>query len=476
MSKHSFLETELQRENARLKELVEALLRENGALKERIAELEKRLSLTSQTSSKPPSSDGLRRPRRTESLREAGKNKSGGQAGHPGQTLCQVATPDQVVVHEATHCAECAQALADAPVVEVIKRQVFDLPLPRLELTEHQVPIKICPHCRHHARAAFPESVNAPVQYGNNVRTMGVYLQQQHFIPEDRLQQLFDDLYGLSISTASLAQFSQEAAAHLAPLMQVVYTHLQQAPVKHLDETGLRVVGQTQWAHVASNQKLTYYVIKPKRTCEWEGFTGTAIHDGYPSYYTQLPKLTHALCNQHHLRELQALIRHEAEPWASQMQRFLRRMLRYRHAYEDRMIPLDNLKRIEKRYQSILTQGLAYHHALPPCARQNRKGRIKRRTGHNLLIRLDQYQSDVLRFLADPAVPFTNNQAEQDIRMVKCKQKISGSFRSEHGANTFACIRGFISTARKQAWNIFSSLQHACHNRLDQLLAELVPA
>lgn len=216
--------------------------------------------------------------------------------------------------------------------------------------------------------------------------------------------------------------------------------------------------------------------MKPKRACEWEGLSGTVVHDHWQSYYTRLPEVQNALCNQHHLRELQALVKYEKESWAHQMQRGLRYLLRYRHAYGEKAIPADKLERITHRYEALVTQGLTYHQALSPYACPNKRGSTARRPGHNLLMRLRTRQADVLRFLTNPAVPFTNNQAEQDLRMIKCKQKISGGFRSYTGAHTFARIRGFISTARKQGWNIFESIRLASQNMAPLLISKLVSA
>ena len=183
------------------------------------------------------------------------------------------------------------------------------------------------------------------------------------------------------------------------------------------------------------------------------------VHDHFKSYY-KLTDVVHALCNQHHLRELKSLIDYEKERWARNMSRCLRLALRYRHQYSDEPIASDILTRLDNLYDKIITQGLLYHELLPLLPKKGR-GRAKRRTGHNLLLRLRDYKEDVLRFLIDIDVPFTNNQAERDIRMMKCKQKVSGGFRSQEGANIFARIRGFLSTARKQGWNILDSIADA---------------
>jgi len=427
-------------------------------LQTRIAELEKRTKKNSGNSSKPPSSDGLSKPPRTSSLRENGKNKSGGQLGHKGETLKQTLHPDIVTRHVVTLCPDCNSTLSSEPLTGVVKRQVFDIPPPTIEVTEHQAEVKYCRCCNKRVMAQFPEDVRAPVQYGVVIRAWAVYYQHQHFIPEDRLQQLFSDLYDIQLATATLTKCSQVAFDTLALFEESVLSMVKLAAVKNLDETGFRVAGKTQWLHVASTQTATYYHVSPKRKSLLDGLCGTVVHDHWKAYYN-LPGVLHGLCNQHHLRELKSLIQHEKEPWATKMSRLLRVALRCRHFHKHNEIPTARLSRLTQLYDGIVKEGLAFHEAQIPLPRKGKQGRRPKRTGHNLLFRLLHYKQDVLRFLNDPLVPFTNNDAERDLRMAKCKQKISGGFRSVHGANQFARIRGFISTARKQGWNILQSIQ-----------------
>jgi transposase len=445
-------------ENSALKKMVEQLLVRIAELVVRIAELEKRLNKNSRNSSKPPSSDGLSKPPRTTSLREAGKNKSGGQSGHKGETLKQVQTPDKIEQHRVTQCPDCAADLGSEEPSSLIKRQVFDILPPKIEVTEHQAEIKICSCCKKRVAAKFPCSVNAPTQYGEVIQTWAVYLQHQQFIPEDRVQETLQDLLGVKLATATLNRISEEMHNQLTDFEDAVLTKIKTAPVKHLDETGFRIGGNTQWLHVAATESLTYYQASPKRKSLLEGLKNIVIHDHWKPYY-QLPEVSHALCNQHHLRELQALIEYEKESWAKKMRRFLRFALRYRHVYGDAPIEEDKLVKLTELYDRIIQQGIIYHESLPCFSIKKGRGRAARRTGHNLVLRLKEYREDTLRFLTTPGVPFTNNQAERDLRMMKCKQKISGGFRSAKGAEIFIRIRGFISTARKQGWNIFESIQ-----------------
>lgn len=441
-------------------QLIEELLKKVAELERvielqaaRIETLEKRLKKNSRNSSKPPSSDGLSKPPRTGSLREKGKNTRGGQHGHKGETLKQTVHPDKIEHHGLTHCPDCGLSLAEQEVLAIEKRQVFDIPPPRIEVTEHQAEIKFCSCCKKNMKGSFPVGVNAPAQYGTVIRSWSVYYQNQHFIPEGRLQQLFLDMYGVSLSSASFSNYNEAAFQGLSDFEDATLLLAQTAAVKHLDETGFRVGGKTQWMHTLSTDTLTYYHVSPKRKSLLNGLKGIVIHDHWKPYF-QLEGV-----RQHHLRELKALIEHDKEAWAFKMSRFLRLALRYRHWYAGCHIPPHRLRQFRQIYKRIIEDGLAWHESLPPLPEQKTRGRLKRRPGHNLLLRLKNYDEDVLRFLHDQTVPFTNNEAERDLRMVKCKQKISGGFRSAHGAEQFARIRGFINTARKQNWNILQSIQ-----------------
>lgn len=418
----------------------------------RIEDLERQLGLNSRNSSKPPSSDGLKK-RVPSSLREKSGQASGGQFGHKGDTLKQVAQADESLVHRLTSCPHCTADLTESTVVDVRVRQVFDIPEPRVSVTEHQAQIKHCPHCKRTVIADFPEDVSAPVQYGSRVKALSVYLHQQQMIPEDRLAILFEDVFGLSISAATLVNHSRAFAEKVMPLTAIIRERLRTAAVKNLDESGLRVAAKLHWLHVMSNEHWTYYHVAEKRGEIPRDLTGTIVHDHFKPYYT-LEDVTHALCGGHHLRELKGLEEIEKEPWARSLSRLFKLAC---HLAHQGMVPAVTRARIECLYDSIVERGLAFHENQTPLQRGAR-GRAKRRPGHNLAIRLRDHKQDALRFLADPNVPFTNNQAEQDIRMIKVKQKISGSFRALSGAQVFATTRSFLSTMRKQGLNLFNAI------------------
>ena len=446
--------------------VIRAQAAEIAALKARIAELERRLGLDSSTSGKPPSSDGLKKPPRTRSSREPSGKPPGGQKGHKGETLRQVAEPDSIVDHFPTSCAACGAVVTPAMSNGHSARQVFDLPDPRpLVVTEHRVHDCVCAGCGAHTRASFPDGVNAPVQYGPRIAALVTYLQHYQLLPEDRLAELMTDLFGIRLVAATIARMGHSCAARLQDFVATVRGLVAGAAVKHMDETGLRIGGKTQWLHVACTAWLTFYRVCARRGSLLADVTGIVVHDHWLPYYG-MPSVRHALCNAHHLRELKALIDIEKEGWARKMHRLLRRACHAVNLARQRGSPLKPrlIALIERRYDAFVAEGLAFHGAQSPLRPDDapqghrRRGRKARRTGHNLLLRLANRREDVLRFLTDPNVPFTNNQAERDGRMMKVKQKISGCFRSLDGALDFAVIRSFISTAKKQGWNVIKAL------------------
>src|SRR5215469_10997748 len=440
--------------------VIAALRAENAVLTARLAELERRLGLNSGNSGKPPSGDGLTKPPRVRSLREPTGKTTGGQPGHPGKTLRRTDTPDATINHYPAACAACGGALTAAMAIDHVARQVFDLPEPKpLLVTEHRAHGCRCAACGAQTRAAFPEGVSAPVQYGPRIGAVVLYLLHYQLLPEKRLAGLMADLFGLTLVAATIARISRECATRYAGFADAVRDLIAAAAVKHLDETGFRIGGRTQWLHIASTLRLTFYRVSPKRGSLLAHVIGIVVHDHWKPYYTMTGVL-HALCNAHHLRELKALVEIEKEDWARKMQRLLRRACHAANLARQQDVPLKAglVALFDRCYDTILAEGLAFHQAQPALAKARRRGRQPRRVGHNLLLRLSTRKLDVLRFLTDPSVPFTNNLAEQDGRMMKLRQKISGGFRSEDGAKDFAVIRSVLSTARKQGWNMLQTL------------------
>jgi transposase len=463
-------------------------------LQARIAELERGAKLNSENSNKPPSSDGIAKPERkirTASQRNQKERKSsGGQTGHAGATLQQVTDPNRTVDHFPFRCDGCGAKLKRSSASGYAARQVVDLPEPRpLEVTEHRAHACRC-GCGTVTKAEFPRGVGAPVQYGERVRAYAIYLNGVQLVPEDRVAQTMNDLFGMTISAPTVADIVARKANALSEFMdKTVLPEALAAPVKHMDETGLRVNKKLLWLHVVCTPTLTHYRVG-KRGEMLSGVSGIVVHDFYKSYYT-LKGVEHVLCGAHLLREQQALVDIEKESWAAGMQALLRsachatnvvrRMLK-RMAETDEMTEVEKLAlktaratvmcrmaaiaaHVERRYDAIVTEAIAYHDRLPifgkPTLRKDgtpSKRPIAKRIGHNLAFRMRDHKAEVLRFVHNLSVPFTNNLAEQAMRMMKVKAKISGCFRSLAGAKRFATLRGFISTARKRGWSIIESL------------------
>ncbi len=460
---------------AELQSVIAGLLAQNAALVARVSELERQVGLNSSNSGKPPSSDGLKKPPRTTSLREPTDKKTGGQPGHKGRTLERRATPDTIVDHFPTVCAGCGARLEAAASTGHAARQVFDLPEPQpLVVTEHRAHQCQCTACGTQTRADFPEGVNAPVQYGARITAIVLYLLHFQLLPEQRLAEAMADLFGIHLATATIAAMSRACSARFCGFIAALMALIAVAPVKHLDETGFRVGGKTWWLHIASTLRLTVYRVAQKRGGIPEMLSGIVVHDHWKPYY-KLKDVVHALCNAHHLRELKALVEIEKEDWARQMQRLLRLACHAANLAREKgkPIPASRIAVFERIYDRIISAGMAFHEAQPALQAATRaaakRGRKPRRVGHNLLLRLQGRKADVLRFLSDPAVPFTNNLAERDGRMMKLRQKISGGFRSTEGAGDFAVVRSLISTAKKQGWDVMHTLNQSPETLLAML-------
>jgi transposase len=356
----------LEAVNAALQEQNSALSALVAVQQARIAELERQLGLNSGNSGKPPSTDDLKKqPARTKSLRVRSGKKTGGQKGHPGKTLSRSETPDATIDHFPETCSGCGGALTGATATGHTARQVFDLPEPQpLIVTEHRAHACRCGNCGAETRADFPEGVTAPVQYGARLAAVVVYLLHFQLLPEKRLAALMADLFGVYLATATIAGMSRNCAARFQGFAAAVRDHVAAAPVKHMDETGFRIGGKTQWLHIASTIWLTFYRVSPKRGSLLENVLGIVVHDHWKPYYT-LKGVLHALCNAHHLRELQALVEIEQEDWARKMQRLLRRACHATNLAREQGATLSPgfVALIERCYDAILTEGFAFHEA-----------------------------------------------------------------------------------------------------------------
>lgn len=424
------------------------------------------LNKNSKNSSKPPSSDGFKKPR-TKSTRKTGSKKSGGQKGHKGHTLEPVENPNHTEVHKVWQCAVCGVTLEDTDVVGYQRRQVFDIPPIQLEVTEHQAEIKVCSCCGTENTASFPPDVTASVQYGSRVKALAVYLNNYQFVPLERISEFFEDVVGHRPSEAITLQANTICAASVKPANEAIKEQLINADVVNFDETGLQVENKLNWLHVASTPDLTYYNVHLKRGGEAMDsigilpvFGGTAVHDHWSPYFGY-GGLKHGLCNAHHLRDLIFVYEQYGQEWAEKMSRCLidiKEEVDLVRQYSDHLDP-EKIEAYEVRYDEIIEDGLEMNP--PPQKEPGKRGRVKQSPPKNLLDRLKEHKQEVLAFMHDFSVPFDNNQAERDVRMMKVKQKVSGTFRTAEGADVFCSIRGYISTARKNGCRVLDAIHDA---------------
>jgi len=448
---------DLREQIAELKEIVQAQA-------ERIQAVEDQMAKNSRNSGKPPSSDGLKKKSR--SLREKGKRSAGGQKGHKGKTLEMVSEPDHVVHHTLSVCPNCQLDVSGVSVERIEKRQVFDLPEVRIEVTEHQGEVKICPCCEQRIKAAFPCGVERVVQYGKRMQAQATYLTMYQLLPLKRTCELFGDFYGHAPSEALILSALEQTYEQIQPTLNEIYTRLVQADVLHNDETGMRVEGKLQWLHVSSTEQLTYYVVHAKRGQEamrsigiLPQFKGVSLHDGWTSYF-QFDTCSHALCNAHHLRELRFIEEQYQQTWAGEMAQLLRDAKQEVADCVEGQLASECLQDYHQRYEQLLQKGFEAN-PTPDTQPPKKRGRKRQTPPKNLLDRLQKYQQETLAFLSDFRIPFDNNLAERDVRMMKVKQKVSGTFRTQRGAEMFCDIRSYISTIRKQGQQVISALYQA---------------
>jgi transposase len=473
----------LRAANARLREVIEAKDTEIAALRvshqaqldalraqvtelaAEVADLRARAGQNSRNSSRPPSSEGLAKPA-PKSLRRKSGRKPGRPPGQPGVTLEMTSRPDEVVTHEPGRCGDCGAGLFGAPVTGTGRRQVTDLPEEiRALVTEHRLVSRRC-SCGTATAGAAPAGVNAPVQYGPRLSAVAVYLWHGQFLSRDRTCQALGEMFGVPVSPGAVAGMVRRVAASLEAPLEAIRRALITADVVHADETGFRVAGKLAWVHSASSGKLALITVHPRRgraAMDAAGvlplFGGILAHDCWAPYdgYDQV---THALCNAHALRELQAVT--DAAPagqwcWATQAAAALREMKRLADASLATGGTLDHVDQA-----TMATARHRYHSALLIGERQTgaRAGPLMRKH-NNLASRLLAREDDYLRYARDPRAPFDNNAAEREIRMSKLRIKVSGCMRSMAGAEAFCAIRSYLSTAAKHGIGKLDALTRA---------------
>ena len=449
-----------------LVDIILALQAQVQDLMARVSTLEAQIAKDSRNSSKPPSSDGYGKPH-PKSLHPPSGRKPGGQKGHPGQTLSPVESPDRIVVHTPESCP-CGysgpfEEEADLPVPA---RQVLDLPPQRLIATEHRCPLRRCPRCRETVQAPFPAEAVASVQYGPHFKGWLIYAHVYQLIPFDRLSRMGEDLFGFPISPATIQKILQDADKSLDGFSEAIKQQLLEAPLAHADETGIRVAGGLSWLHVLSTPTSTWYGVHPNRggvaLSEFDllpRFRGRLIHDCWSPYFAF--DIPHGLCNAHLCRELVFVEEVMGQAWARPLRLFLEDLLSATYGHRERQTVFSPEDRalLSDRYDELIVRGWE-ENPLPEAA-PKRRGRPKKSKAQNLLFRLETHKESVLAFTVDLSVPFTNNQAERDLRMLKVKQKISGCFRTIPGARRFVKIRSYISTVMKNGQNLLEALSGA---------------
>jgi transposase len=478
----------LMDEVQQLREEVKRLTQENQELRERltaaeatIKQLVELLKQNSHNSNWPSSRDTSRR--KTNSLRTKSARKAGGQAGHEGHTLEFSLEPDVIEKHRPTECAHCQEPLPEEITAsEVAKRQVLDLPPLRYVTTEHQVETVLCPSCGEATTGEFPAGVTNPVQYGSQVKRLAVYLHTEQLIPYERERQMLADVFELPVSPGSLQNFVEVAAVKVEPATEAIKEAVIEAEVGHADETGFHINGQRHWLHTVSTEKLTYYephTNRGKKATDEIGiltqFTGTLLHDAWSAYF-QYQRLLHALCNAHHLRNLTAIVENDQQQWAAWMIACLlsaKQLVAEARQAGETELPADCLERIHQIYDAIVWLGLEENPLPVIHSPPGKRGRPKKSKARNLVERFEQHKVAILRFVHDFKVPFDNNLAERNIRMMKVQQKISGCFRSWDGAQQFCRLRSYISTVRKQGLNVWEALGSLFEG--DLLIPQLTP-
>jgi transposase len=437
-----------------------------SVLNQRIAELEARLNKDSNNSSKPPSSDGYGKA--PKNSRQKSGRSTGGQPGHEGRTLEKVQNPDEVIEYKCPKVCDCGHNLEDVKS-EKKTRQVFDIPKPRIGVTEHAIYEKACPKCGKIHKTDFPPEVTQPTQYGENMQTMMNYLTEYQLMPLERAAEAIKDITDQAVSEGTLVNVSQALYEKLEAPVEKIKQKVIASNIAHFDETGMRSEGKTKWVHVACTENLTYYKAHEKRGVQavqdigiLPNYKGTAIHDHWKAYY-HFNECSHGECNSHNLRYLTDIDENYHQDWSNKMAGLLteinRRVEDLKISGIDKMSDTE-MNTLHQQYHNIIDNGIVEDTQKSPQV-LNKKGKPIKSKPLQLLLKLQQYDIETLAFMYDFDVPFTNNLAERDLRMQKLRQKISGCFRGKNGADVFCRIRSYISTAKKNGITAMDAIQCA---------------
>ena len=460
----------------RLEDQIIVLLAEVESLTKRLKKLEKenkqlrrRLNMDSNNSSKPPSSDSIfKRPTRQYPKKKKSNKKPGGQPGHKGNHLTKFAKADYYVDHQIENCPHCNSS--NLEIVDKRIKQIVDIPLPKIEVTEHKVYRYHCEGCGAESKSAPYDLLKQDVQYGSQIKALVSYLNVYQLVPYKRLTQLIEDLYGHRISQGSISNFNKSLSLQLSGFInEMKATLVGKDEIVHSDETGCLVSKDLHWVHVYSNasktlleghknrgrQAMDAINILPKAQ-------GTIIHDRYTSY-SSYTEATHALCNAHILRELKSIEDHFS--WAGEIKKCLLQAKDYK---DNEMLDTKRIKRLQKKYDDILRVQRPYYQKIENGLKKKKKkaGRLKRSADHNLFYALQSKSHEILKFMYVQKVPFDNNQAERDLRMLKVKMKVSNQFKTPEWMNVHNTIRSYISTAQKQNKGVLEYLNIALVNPL----------
>ena len=454
----------LTRTISTLTQTIEDLKQMISEQRETIQKLQEQLNKNSHNSSMPPSSDGYKKPA-PKSLRKPSGKKAGGQKGHKGQTLKITAEPDETILHMPAACEGCPQyeiCRGAACVAET--RRVADAAV-EIHVTAHKALEVRCPFHGKHLRGEFPEDVKAALQYGKTLQALVVAFNTVGAVSVSRIHDLFGNVFGIPLSTGTINNMVRHCAGKLTGVVDEIRRHVTGLDIAHFDETGCRVNSRLHWVHVASDRCNTYLYLSGKRGQNGmeEGnvlpnFHGTAIHDCWTSYWRY--DIKHGVCCAHLLRELNgAEENHPLQKWPKAFRRLL---LKMKAAKDEAVLSgadhleSDAIERFDQEYDRILRK--AYRENPAPENTAGRRGRPKRGKILSLIDRLRDLKESVCLFVKNFDVPFDNNQAERDLRMIKVKTKVSGCFRTVEGAADFLKIMSYTGTARKQGVNPFQAI------------------